>query len=121
MPTGATTVSLAFQAWGGQRTTLIRPLDWEPYDPLTGEGELLGTPDPIELALNGRFLPGTVRLAVAARREWRLRASGTLATSVAIENLLNRSNPVALSRGDEGIVPIGSGRRALRLEIAWRF
>ena len=120
-----TTIGLAFQAGNGQPTTLVGSVEWKPYDPLSG-GELLGTPDNLDAGVNQRRLPGVARVDLGVSRRFRLSWRGGLAlatASVALENLLNRRNPLALSASTATGVPLTlfARPRTLRVEVGWRF
>lgn len=125
-PLRGTTLGLALHASNGQRTTLIGPIEWQPYNPLTGAGELLGTPDNLDALPNGRLLPAALRLDLGMRHAWHAfgSASGrTVTTSVTLINVLGRANSIALARlpGTEAVHPLSAGRRSLRFEVAWGF
>lgn len=120
-----TTIGLAFQAGNGQPTTLVGSVEWKPYDPIGG-GELLGTPDNLDAGINQRRLPGVARLDLGVSRRFPVarRGARALATaSVAVENLLNRRNPLALSVSTATGIPqtLLARPRTLRMEVGWRF
>lgn len=124
-PDSLTTLGLAFQAGNGQPTTLVREVGWRPYDPLGG-GEFLGTPDNLDAGINPRRLPGVARLDFGMSRRWGLPAwlgRGQLTTAMAVENLLNRHNPMGLTASGATGVPqtLFARPRTLRLELGWRF
>ena len=124
-PDSQTVVGLAFQAGNGQPTTLVRDIGWRPYDPLGG-GELLGTPDNLEPAINQRRLPGVARFDFGVSRRFRLPAwlrRGQITGSLAIDNVLNRHNPLALTASAVTGAPLTlfARPRTLRLELGWRF
>ena len=124
-PDSLTILGLAFQAGDGQPTSLVREVGWRPYDPLGG-GEFLGTPDNLDAGINQRRLPGVARLDIGVSRRWWLPAElgrGQLTTSIAVENVLNRRNPLALTASGAAGVPqtLFARPRTLRLELGWRF
>lgn len=121
---GQTRLGVAFQAGSGLATSLVGPVGWKAYDPVGG-GELLGTPDNLDATVNGRSLPGGARLDFGVSRRSRLPfggAQGQVTTSIAVENVLNRHNPIGLSAASPGGLPQALlGRpRTLRIEIDWR-
>lgn len=120
-----TRLGLAFRAGSGRPTTLVREVDWRPYDPLRG-GEFLGTPDNLDAGINQRRLPGSTRVDLGVSRRWRAPwggARGQLTTSASIENLFGRPNPIALiANGALGIPrSLFAQPRTLRLELTWGF
>lgn len=124
-PDSQSVVGLALLAGNGQPTTLVRDIGWRPYDPFSG-GELLGTPDNLEPGINQRRLPGMARLDFGASRRFRLPpwlSRASLTASLAIDNLLNRHNPLAVTASAATGAPLTlfARPRTLRLELGWRF
>ncbi len=125
-PDAATTLGLGLTAGSGQPTTPVTGLDWQPNDPLTGEGELAGTPTNLAGSVNAARLPTLQRLDLGLRRRWGLGgwpANRGLTTTVTIQNLLDHPNALSLSgtdgAGDPRLVP--ARHRGVRLELGWSF
>ncbi len=125
-PDAATALGFAVSAGTGQPSTPLTAFDWRPYNPLSGEGELAGTPTNLGGPINAYRLPDFQGVDVGLRREWRLRqwphGSG-VTTSLTVENLLNHRNAIGLI-GRQRALPselLYAGARAVRLELGWAF
>lgn len=121
----STTIRAAFQASSGLPTSVLAfdGFDWEVFDQVSGEVELLGTPRRTGESLNDERLPVYTRLDLGVRKEWRIAGVDAVATRFDVLNVLNRRNTVGLQLDETG-----SGARELRLSpiqvlvgVDWRF
>lgn len=124
-PNQGTVLGLAVQGGSGQLTTLVRDLSWRSWD-AAGAGELLGTPDNVEVAINQRRLPAVLRIDLGASRRWTLPpwlSRGEVHAALAVENLFNRRNVMALAASAATGLPrpLLARPRTIRLELGWRF
>ena len=100
------------------------PLEWMPYTPSSGSGDIAGSPQHVIGTLNGTRLPPYVRLDLGIRREWGLSIFGIgarVAGDATITNVLGRSNTLGLAQ------PYGGSQqslllpaRSLELGFEWR-
>jgi hypothetical protein len=110
----STTLRAAFRAAAGRPTSGLQSgFQFEPFDPLTGEVEVGGTPIRRDGELNREKLPAYARLDLGVRRAWRpslLGLEGEIVTWLDVLNVLGRRNVVALAEQ-----PDVGGWNALRL------
>ena len=81
------------------------PLEWTPYTPASGSGDLAGSPQHVVGALNGARLPPYFRLDLGIRREWGLRMFGIstrVAADAAAINVLGRRNALGVAQPNGG-------------------
>lgn len=121
----STTVRAAFQASAGVPTSAVMfdGFDWEVFDQLSGEVELLGTPLRADSSVNAERLPTYTRLDLGVRKEWRIGGVDALATRLDVLNVLNRSNTVGLQRDEAGVATrdLHLSPISVLVGIDWRF
>ena len=121
-----TTVRLAAAANSGAPASVFADqIEWTPYTPLSGRGDLSGSPGRLVGALDGARLPAYVRVDVGVRREWAVRLFGGpahLAGSATLTNIFGRANALGLSAPAAGslVQPLLLPARSLELGLEWR-
>ncbi len=117
-----TTLQLRWNAGAGQpATAVLSGIEWTPYQPATGLGEIQGNATNLTGAINALRLAGPLRLDVGARHEWRVGDNGGgITTAVRLENLFNRADPVGVTTGPDGSLQLLRGTpRGLVFEVGW--
>jgi hypothetical protein len=100
------------------------PLEWMPYTPASGSGDLAGSPQHVIGALNGARMPPYFRLDLGVRREWQLDIFGVgadIAGNVSIVNVFGRSNALGLIQSSGGVpqsLPLPA--RGLQIGFEWK-
>jgi hypothetical protein len=121
----ATTLRGAASANSGlSSSTYVDPIEWTPYTPAAGAGDLSGSPQHITGALDGSRLPPYLRIDLGVRHDWRVSLFGVgaqLAGSATVVNLLGRSNAAGLVRLDERTIQLlRLPSRGVELGLEWR-
>lgn len=122
----STTVRVAASANSGAPASVYADrLEWTPYTPASGSGDLSGSPQHIVGPLNGAQLPAYVRFDVGVRREWGLRLFGGpahIAGIATISNVFGRGNVLGLSASSAGslLQPLLLPARNLELGFEWK-
>ena len=105
----STTLRIAASANSGSPASVFADrIEWTPYTPSSGSGDLSGSPQRIVGALNGAQLPAYLRVDLGIRREWGLRLFGRtaqLAGDASIINLFGRANALGLATVAGGLTP----------------
>ena len=119
-----TTVQLRWNTGAGQPATAIQSgIEWRPYQPATGAGEIEGNATNLVGAINTLRLAGPLRIDLGLRREWHLGASGGtsgLTTSVRLVNLLNQADPTGVMAASGGVMQLLPGTpRGVVFEVSW--
>ena len=100
------------------------PLEWTPYTPSSGSGDLSGSPQHVVGALNDARLPPYFRLDFGIRHEWGLSIFGIgarLAGNATITNVLGRGNALGLTQPYGGsLQSLLLPARSLELGFEWR-
>jgi hypothetical protein len=99
-------------------------LEWMPYTPSSGGGDISGSPQHMIGTLNGTRLPPYFRLDFGIRREWGLSIFGIgarVAGEATLTNVLGRSNTLGLTQSYGGspqslLLPA----RSLEFGFEWR-
>jgi hypothetical protein len=122
---GTTTLRAAASMNSGvSASTYTDPLEWMPYTPASGEGDLSGSPQHIVGALNGSRLPPYFRLDLGVRRDWGVSLFGVgarLAANASVVNVLGRNNASGLLAMDGGATQrLLLPPRSLELGLEWR-
>lgn len=115
---------LGITATAGRATSLAAPgFEWQAYQPISGRGELAGTPTNLPGAVNGLRLPNYVRVDLGLRGAWPLGGPRRfLGVTLRAYNVLDRRNAVLLVAGSDGrAVPLRGVPRGLDAEFAWSF
>jgi hypothetical protein len=99
-------------------------LEWTPYTPSSGRGDLAGTPEHVVGGINGARLPPYLRLDLGVRREFGLRMFGItahVAADAAVINVLDRRNALGMTQPDGGLTQslLLPGRR-LQFGFEWK-
>jgi hypothetical protein len=121
-----TTAQIALSGGAGQPSSIVSPgLEWEPYRPLGGSGEIGGSANSLAGAINPVRLPGYFRLDLGLRRGWPLGLAGhrgLVSTALGVDNLLDRANPVGIGQAPDGALRTlrGTPRSAI-IEVGWTF
>jgi hypothetical protein len=121
-----TSVRLAAAASSGAPASVFADqIEWTPYTPSSGRGDLSGSPGRIVGALNGARLPAYLRVDLGALREWAMRLFGGpahIAGSVTITNVFGRANALGLSAPAVGslVQPLLLPARSVELGLEWR-
>jgi hypothetical protein len=99
--------------------------DFEPLDPVLGEGELSGTPRRTMERLNDLHSPWYLRFDGGARYSWRSRTPGgrgSLSAFATISNLLGRNNVIAFIQSPEGsLTPLPFGPLSVQAGLEWQY
>ncbi len=119
-----TTLQLRWNAGAGQPATAILPgIEWRPYQPATGTGEIEGSATNLAGAINALRLAGPLRIDVGVRHEWHLGASdraGGITTAVRLVNLLDQADPIGVMAASGGTTQLLRGTpRSLVFEVGW--
>jgi len=120
------TVQMQWATGAGQPSTLTLPgLEWQPYAPSTGTGEMEGAATNLSGAINPLRLPGRLRLDLSYRHLWTV-GTGThqngLTTALRLENVLNRLDPAGIgSRPDGSLQWLRGTPRGVVFELGWVF
>ena len=100
------------------------PIEWRPYTPASGNGDIAGSPQRLVGAVDGARLPSYVRFDVGVRRLWSVSLFGvgaSVAGSAAITNVLGRANALGLTAQEGNAVhPLLLPARALTLGMEWQ-
>lgn len=119
-----TLIQLAWTTGAGQaRSPIAAGIEWRPFQPGSGSGEIEGTPTTLPGAVNGLRLADPVRIDLGARREWGLGSEShqVLSTAVRLQNVLGRTNPVGvIALGDGSFQWLRGAGRGVILELGWR-
>jgi len=121
-PNLATAVQVRWLAGAGQfATPLASGLEWRPYQPATGTGELEGSANLLG-PLNADRLPPALRIDLGGRRTVRLGNRSSLNLAIQVENILNRADPVGVAAAPNGTLRLLRGTpRGVVLEFGWAF
>lgn len=122
-PVEGTAFQFSWRTGAGQARTAISPgLGWQATQPTTG---IKGIATNVPGSINALRLPGPLRLDIAARHLWPIgagngpRRSG-LSSSLRLENLLNRGDPIGIMEQRGGSLQLLRGpARALVFELGW--
>ena len=117
-----TSFQLRWDAGAGQSSSLLASgLEWQPYQPATGSGELEGAATNLPGPVNGQRLPGALRIDLGARRTW-LVGRRSINAAVQFENLLNRADPVGVVAGMGTTLQYLRGTpRGVVFELGWYY
>ena len=124
-PAGGTTVQATFWGATGRPTTPVADgIDWQPYNPLSGSGEIAGSPQRLPGALNQDRLPPYARVDLSVQRQWQsawLGRNATITTFATLNNLFDRRNALAYvavadARRQVGMLPL-----TLSFGVEWRY
>ncbi|MGH7582180.1 MAG: TonB-dependent receptor [Gemmatimonadales bacterium] len=121
-PNLGTAVQMRWLAGAGQfATPLAGGLEWRPYQPATGSGELEGSANLLG-PLNGNQLPSALRIDVGVRHTVPLHGRSSLNVAIQFENLLNRADPVGVAAAPDGTLRLLRGiPRGVVLDFGWAF
>lgn len=119
-----TTLQVRWNTGAGQpATAMLSGIEWNPYQPATGTGEIEGTATNLSGAINALRLAGPLRIDLGVRREWHLGTSGRasgITTAVCLANLFNRADPIGIMAGSDGALQLLRGTpRGLVFEVGW--
>lgn len=119
-----TTLQFRWNTGAGQpATAVLSGIEWRPYQPATGTGEIEGTATNLGGAINALRLAGPLRVDVGVRREWHLGASdrpGGITTAVRLVNVFNQADPIGVMVGAGGTMQLLRGTpRGLVFEVGW--
>ncbi len=124
------TPSLAFrvamETGSGTATSVqISGWDFEPLDPVLGEGELSGTPRRSMERLNDLRSPWYLRFDGGARYSWRSRTPGrrgSLSAFATVSNLLGRNNVITFIQNPEGgLKSLPFGPLSVHAGLEWEY
>jgi hypothetical protein len=100
------------------------PIEWTPYTPSSGSGDIAGSPQHIIGAVDGIRLPPYVRLDIGVRREWELNLFGVgahVAGSASVMNVLGRSNSLGAAAPVPGSLQwLQLPARSVEVGLEWR-
>ena len=118
--------TVLWSASGRPSSVSLGAFDWAPAPLVHGAGNLAGSPQQLAGALGAAQLPAYWRLDVGIRREWQpamLGSAATVAATLSIINVFNRTNSMALLQATAGATPqsIGLAPRSLVLGLEWRY
>jgi len=124
---GATTLRTALTANSGTPASVFaNRVEWHPYTPASGRGDLAGSPGAIVGPLDGTRLPAYVRWDLGVRHTWALAAFGRTARvtgTATVTDVLNRANALGLllsPRLGAARALVGPGR-GLVLGMEWSY
>jgi hypothetical protein len=121
----ATTLRVAASMNSGVPASVYAdPVEWTPYTPSSGSGDIAGSPQHIIGAIDGVRLPPYFRLDVGARREWAVSLFGIdahLAGSASVMNVLGRSNALGIAEaGASSLQWLRLPARSVEVGMEWR-
>ncbi|GAC1648222.1 MAG: hypothetical protein NVS4B3_03430 [Gemmatimonadaceae bacterium] len=125
--TEATTIRVATDARSQRPASIVLDeLQWTSPALLRGPGEIAGSPQRREGALNAGRLAPYFRVDVGLRHEWRVAAgdrSTLIAGALNVSNVLDRSNPFALVRtpSDPNARALSLFPRMLTVGLEWAY
>lgn len=113
-------------ATGAPTTALDDALNWEPFDALSGEREISGSPQRTAGPLNQDRLPPYVRMDVGLRNLWLLPLgprTAEITAFVDLINVLDRRNALGYVTGAHTAerLPLPMRPRSLNLGLEWRY
>ena len=124
-PAAGTTVEASVWAATGRPTTLVADgFDWQPYNPLSGSGEIAGSPQRLAGPLNQDRLPPYARVDLGVQRQWHaawLGRTAVLTTFATVNNLFDRRNVFAYVAAPDARRRIGMLPLTLSFGIEWRY
>jgi hypothetical protein len=120
-----TVLQLRWQTNAGQPTTPIASgLEWHPWQPATGTGEIEGLATTVPGMLNTLRLSSPLRVDIGIQREWRINPVGghnTISTVLRLNNLFGQPDPVGMVAEPDGSFRLLAGTpRGLVFELGWR-
>jgi hypothetical protein len=122
----STTLRAAVAANSGTPASVFADqVEWTPYTPSSGSGDISGSPQRIVGSLNGAQLPAYVRFDVGVRREWGLHLFGhvaQIAGNATVTNVFGRGNAVGLVAAPTGSLlhPLLLPARSVELGFEWK-
>ncbi len=123
----ATAIELAWTTGSGADRTAIAPgVEWLPFQPGSGAGEVDGAPENLPGAINAIRLAAPLRIDLGANHQFTIGSAGLhplrLHAAVRVHNLLDRTNPVGVMALPDGSFQWLRGTpRNLIAEVGWRF
>lgn len=122
--TPRTTLQLRWTTGAGQSVTPLSPgIEWHPYQPATGTGEMEGVATNLPGPLNAARLAGPLRIDLGVRHTWLVNLHGGqsgISAALRLENLLNRPDPVGIMARPDGSLQLLRGTpRGLIFEVSW--
>ncbi|MDB4910115.1 MAG: hypothetical protein JWO39_938 [Gemmatimonadetes bacterium] len=100
------------------------PIEWAPYTPSSGSGDISGSPQHIIGAVDGVRLPPYLRLDIGIRREWGFSLFGVgahIAGSASVMNVLGRSNAIGAATSSGGSLQwLQLPARSVEVGLEWR-
>jgi hypothetical protein len=100
------------------------PIEWAPYTPSSGSGDISGSPQHIIGAVDGVRLPPYLRLDIGIRREWGFSLFGVgahVAGSASVMNVLGRSNTIGVAAPSGGSLQwLQLPARSVEVGLEWR-
>jgi hypothetical protein len=122
----STSLHVAMSANSGSPASVFADrIEWSPYTPASGSGDVSGSPQHVDGVLNGARLPPYLRMDLGIRREWSVPLFGhtaRLAGDVAITNIFARANALGLvaEPGGSFARALTVSGRGLELGIEWK-
>jgi hypothetical protein len=100
------------------------PIEWAPYTPSSGSGDIAGSPQHIVGGVDGVRLPPYLRLDLGVRREWELSLFGVgahVAGSASVMNVLGRGNALGVIAPTTGSLQwLQLPARTIEVGLEWR-